>query len=71
MDDIFIYITALPPGMNEAVLPCSDGYTIYINDALDDQQRAQALSHAMKHIYNNDFRKEDVQKIEMDAHANE
>lgn len=71
MDDIFIYITALPPGMNEAVLPCSDGYTIYINDALDDQQRAQALNHAMKHIYNNDFRKEDVQKIEMDAHANE
>lgn len=68
MDEIYIYITELPDKMNEAVLPCCDGYTIYINEKLDAVRRQEAYEHAMHHIRNNDFEKENVQEIERDAH---
>ena len=68
MDEIYIYTVPLPAGCNEAVLPCSDGYTIYINDGLDHAGRIKALKHALKHIGNRDFDKCDVQRIEDEAH---
>ena len=68
MDEIYIYHVALPDGCNEAVLPCMDGYTIYINEKLDETQQLAALRHAMKHIKRNDWEKYDVQQIEHDAH---
>lgn len=68
MDDIFIYLAALPDGFNEAVLPCADGYTIYINEKLDDNHRLAAFLHAISHINNNDWKCGNVQQIEFDAH---
>lgn len=65
---IYTYSVPLPDGVNEAVLPCADGYTVYIDIDLDDDQRKKALTHALKHIANNDFEKDDVQEIEDEAH---
>lgn len=69
MDDIYIYTIALPDGINEAVVPCADGFTIYINEKLDDAQRYKSLEHALYHIAKNDWEKTDVQEIEETAHA--
>ena len=69
MDDIYIYITNLPDGLNEAVLPCADGYTVYINEKLDHLHRSKALHHAMQHISNNDWGKTNIQDIEGNAHT--
>ena len=30
MDDVFVYYVSLPPGVNEMVTPCPEGYTAYI-----------------------------------------
>jgi len=65
---IYTYYVSLPEGVNEAVMPCLDGYTIYIDDTLDEEQQKKAFVHAMSHIANNDFDKDDVQDIEAEAH---
>ena len=65
---IFTYIVPLPSGVNEAVMACADGYTIYINEDLSSMGRKQAFVHAMKHIDRGDFYRGDVQQIEAEAH---
>lgn len=67
-DDIFVYHVKLPPGINEMVLPCVGGYTIYLDSDLSDEGRLKAYRHALSHIDNCDFEKHDVQKIEHEAH---
>ena len=69
MDDVFVYLAELPTTINEAVTPCLDGYTIYINNNLSKDKQLKAYQHALWHIYNNDFEKADVQQIEADAHG--
>lgn len=57
------------PG-RELVTENEDGsYTILINARLSYQGQLDAYQHAMKHIENDDFRKQDVQKIEAVAHG--
>ena len=68
MDDVYVYVVALPPGIHEMIAPCEGGYTIYIDDSLSNKGRLDALKHAIVHIKNNDFEKEDVQEIEWDSH---
>lgn len=65
---IFTYIVSLPSGVNEAVMACADGFTIYINEDLSSMGRKKAFLHAMKHIDKNDFFRSDVQSIESEAH---
>lgn len=65
---IYTYYVPLPEGVNEAVMSCIDGYTIYIDETLDEEQKKKAFVHAMSHIANNDFDKDDVQDIEAEAH---
>ena len=65
---IFTYFVHLPDGIHEAVLPCADGFTIYIDDTLDEAGRADALVHALRHIDREDWNKSDVQQIEEDCH---
>lgn len=67
-DDLFIYYVKLPNNINEMVTPCIGGYTIYIDERLDKTSRIKAYMHAIKHIINNDFEKDDVQEIENTAH---
>ena len=66
--DTYIYIVDLPTGINEAVTPCVGGYTIYINAKLTMEDQCKALNHALWHIQNDDFSKNNVQEIEAEAH---
>lgn len=70
MNDIYIYFCKFPDGIKEAVSPCCDGgYTIWIDETLDDHQKRRALDHAMKHILNGDLEGDgDVDRIERRAH---
>ncbi len=70
MDNIFTYFVKLPEGIDEVVMPCLDGYTVYIKESLSDDQRRKAYNHALHHINNHDFEKHDVQLIEAEAHNN-
>jgi hypothetical protein len=65
---IFTYFVHLPDGIREAVMPCADGFTVYISDTLDDVGRIHALSHALRHIKSEDWNKSDVQEIERRCH---
>lgn len=44
-------------------------YTIFINQNLSEAKRLKAIQHALEHIKENDFEKDDVQEIEFDRHA--
>lgn len=67
MDNIYTYVIDLPPGIDEMVTPCLDGYTIYLADRLDQRGRQKAFDHAMRHVWNDDFSKTNVQEIERHA----
>lgn len=54
MDNIYIYLVKMPPGHSEAVLPCEDGYTIYLDQNLMGDDLIRAYEHAMFHIENGD-----------------
>ncbi len=69
MDEIYVYCVAMPDRCNEAVLPCCDGYTVYINEKLDEAHRSRALEHAIRHILNRDWERASVQEIENSAHT--
>ena len=68
--DCFIYLANLPSGINEMVVPCPDGYTVYISERLDQLRRLEAVRHALHHIKNRDFENAgaDVQEIEAAAY---
>ena len=68
-EDIYVYLVDFPRGIKEAVTPCFGGYTIYIDEKLDKASQINALKHALKHINNGDFEKEDTaDHIEAVAH---
>lgn len=68
MDNIYVYLVDLPVDVSEMVTPCMDGYTVYLNARLSYAGRVRAYHHAIRHIEGNDWRKENVQEIEKDAH---
>lgn len=54
----------------EMVIPNEDGsYTILINARLSYDGQLKAYQHAMRHIEDNDFEKDNVQQIEYVAHS--
>lgn len=54
----------------ELVTPNEDGsYTVLINARMSYETQRKALLHALKHILNDDFEKENVQQIEAAAHG--
>lgn len=66
-DSIFTYLVRFPCRCTkEAVLPCLDGYTIYIDERLSREEQVMAYRHALEHIKNRDFEKTDVNQIEME-----
>lgn len=70
MDSIYVYFVALPGNVNEMVLPCADGYTVYIDVSLSRAEQLDAYRHAMAHIKHNDFARDlPVDQIERDRHA--
>lgn len=66
--DVFVYFVDLP--VREVVMP-SDGfsYTVYINVRLSDLERQRAFLHALRHILDGDFEKQNADAIERDAHG--
>lgn len=55
--------------IKEAVTPNADGsFTIFIESSLTKEQQQRSFMHALKHIFGDDFNKEDVEKIERKAH---
>lgn len=71
MDNVYVYYVQLPDGIDEAVLPCIDGYTIYIDSRQSKAEMEQSYKHAISHIINNDFEKFDVEQIETEADRRE
>lgn len=67
-NEYHIYFVELPDGFNEVILPCEDGYTIYLDSRLSEAGIRRSYDHAMEHIRNADFTKSDVQNIENKAH---
>lgn len=54
---------------NEMVSPNEDGsYTILINSRLSNEGQLRAYKHALEHIRNQDFEKDNVQEVEYAAH---
>lgn len=46
-----------------------DSYTILLNSRLSHERHMESYNHAMQHIMEEDFQKQDVDKIELDAHS--
>ncbi len=65
--NIYHYIVKLPDGVNEVVMPCSSGFTIYTADRLTYEKRKEVYKHALKHIERNDWELDDVQEIETES----
>ena len=67
--DIFVHLIDLPDKTKETVCPNEDGsFTIFINSCLSYDAQLKAYEHAVKHIRQDDFTKENVQLIEYNAH---
>ena len=69
--DYCVYFIKFPTGkVRESVVENEDGsYTIFIDDSLSREMQKNVFFHAMKHILGDDFRKENIDKIELDAHG--
>ena len=67
-DDIYVYYVPLPEGVNEAVLSCLGGFTIYLDPRQSEDGLKRSYEHALKHIQDGDFFETDVQSIESEAH---
>lgn len=63
-DDIYVYIVDLPRHVDEIVTPCVGGFTVYLASRLDEKHRLEAYRHALKHIEDGDFDRDNVQYIE-------
>ena len=69
MDDINVQIIDMDTAMAERVTLNADGsYTIFLNARLNHEQQISAYEHALEHINNCDFEKQNVQEIEYAAH---
>ncbi len=56
----------------ETVCPNADGsYTIFVNSKLTVERQQESALHALFHILQNDFEKNDVDVIEQKAHEND
>lgn len=67
--DVNIVLLNLPVKEKEAITENEDGsYTVIINARLSYERQMIAYKHAMKHIENADFQKNDVQTVEAVAH---
>ena len=68
MDDVYTYLVRLPDQIEEMVVPCLDGYTVYIDQNLTPERRISAFRHALRHIVQGDHEKADVVQIERNTH---
>lgn len=69
--DVNVFLRDFPNTKeSEVITENSDGsYTVFLNARLSHDQLIESYRHALAHIENEDFQKEDVQEIEMAAHS--
>lgn len=69
MEDINVQIMDMDTMVPEHLVKnADDTYTIFLNARLSRDSQLKSYYHALKHIIENDFQKEDVQEIESIAH---
>ncbi len=70
MIDYQVRLIDFPEGkVKEAVTENEDGtYTIFISTSLSCEEQRKSFLHALRHIKNTDFEKNDADRIEFDAH---
>lgn len=55
--------------VGEQITANSDGsYTIFLNARLSHERQLEAYAHALRHIQNEDFNKDNADMIELAAH---
>ena len=71
MIDYQVILINFPNGRTkEAVTENEDGsYTIFIESSLNREMQQEAFEHAMRHIMGDDFAKDNINKIEYEAHS--
>ena len=57
------------PGREMVILNEDGSYTILINSKLNWESQMKGYIHAMRHIFGEDFDKNNVQEIEKEAHG--
>lgn len=68
---IGVHVIDMDTAVHEQVVSNEDGsFSIFINARLNFEAQMLAYHHALIHIANDDFRKNDVDEIETDAHNN-
>lgn len=71
MIDYHVHFIKFPTNkVKESVVENADGsYTIFIEASLNREMQEEAFAHAMKHILGDDFSKDNINKIELEAHS--
>ncbi len=69
MENINVQIMDMDTMVPEHLVKNEDNsYTIFLNARLSKENQLKSYYHALRHINENDFCKENVQKIEYEAH---
>lgn len=70
MEDINVQLLNMDTKIPEHLVKNDDdSYTIFLNARLSQESRLKSYCHALKHISQDDFGKENVQEIEENTHA--
>lgn len=54
-DDVFVYQIELVKNVYGITLPCVDGYTVYLNSLISENQKLKAYEHELRNIDNGDY----------------
>lgn len=69
MDEINVQILNMDTKIPEQLIKNDDdSYTIFLNARLSQESRMKSYYHALTHIKQHDFEKENVQEIEQETH---
>lgn len=69
MEDINVQMLNMDTKIPEQLVKNEDDtYTIFLNARLSQESHLQSYYHALRHIQEQDFEKEDADKIEIQAH---
>lgn len=72
MENINIQLLDMDTKIPEQLVKNEDNsYTIFLNARLSQESLVKSYYHALQHIEENDFGKDDVDKIETQAHSTE
>lgn len=70
MEEINIQLLNMDTKIPEQLIKNEDdSYTLFLNARLSQESRLKSYYHALQHIQEQDFKKEDIQQIELQAHS--